>query len=94
MMDPLAEGAPCRFCGRSGLAWFVHSSAPVEVNRPELLVDEAGEEDGDDGDAGRAAFGQYRGVVTLCAYHERVLRAAGERGRVHGPTGVRWWLGV
>jgi hypothetical protein len=72
MTDPLAEGAPCRFCGRSGLAWFVHSSASVEVNRPDLLVDEADDEDEGDGDAGRDAFGQYRGVVT-----RRALGAGG-----------------
>ena len=28
----------------------------------------------------------------LCAEHYAVLDAAGERGRVHGPTGLRWWL--
>ncbi len=28
----------------------------------------------------------------LCAEHYAVLEQAGARGRVHGPSGVRWWL--
>jgi hypothetical protein len=28
----------------------------------------------------------------LCMEHLWILRRAGSQGRVHGPTGVRWWL--
>jgi hypothetical protein len=28
----------------------------------------------------------------LCLEHLWVLKQAGEKGRVHGPTGIRWWL--
>jgi hypothetical protein len=32
--------------------------------------------------------------TALCPKHLAVLLAAGDRGRVHGPSGVRWWLGL
>jgi hypothetical protein len=30
--------------------------------------------------------------VPVCTTHARLLRAAGVRGRVYGPAGLRWWL--
>jgi hypothetical protein len=32
--------------------------------------------------------------TALCPKHLAVLIVAGDRGRVHGPSGVRWWLGM
>jgi len=28
----------------------------------------------------------------LCMEHLWILKKAGGKGRVHGPTGIRWWL--
>jgi hypothetical protein len=30
--------------------------------------------------------------IPLCAQHLGVLTSAGDRGRVHRPTGIRWWI--
>lgn len=30
-------------------------------------------------------------TVALCARHRLLLQQAGEHGRLHRPTGVRWW---
>jgi hypothetical protein len=30
--------------------------------------------------------------AALCLEHFWVLRQGGAKGRVHGPTGIRWWL--
>jgi hypothetical protein len=32
--------------------------------------------------------------TALCPQHLAALLVAGARGRVHGPSGVRWWLGM
>jgi hypothetical protein len=33
-------------------------------------------------------------VLPLCAAHHTVLSRAGQHGRRHSRTQVRWWLGV
>jgi hypothetical protein len=43
---------------------------------------------------GLVAFGRYRDVVRLCAFHEDILRDAAATDRLHGPICVRWWLGT
>lgn len=30
--------------------------------------------------------------VKLCVEHRWILTQAGAKGRVHAPTGIRWWL--
>ena len=32
--------------------------------------------------------------TALCPKHLAVLLQAGDRGRVYGPSGQRWWLGM
>jgi hypothetical protein len=72
----------CIFCDQPGASWFVHSDAPIpDPAAPAFWHTPDG-------------FGRYCGVVALCAHHEQLLRGAGEKGVRHGPSGVRWWLGV
>jgi hypothetical protein len=42
----------------------------------------------------RGGTTRTRMVLPLCAAHHTVLSRAGQHGRRHSRTQVRWWLGV
>lgn len=90
---PLQVGMPCWFCGEPQTfsavspqsvcdGWIVQTSTPLPEARHAPFPDwrEANWQ------------GRYEAIVPLCDLHEQLIRRTGTRGRLHGPTRVRWWL--
>jgi len=69
---------PCTFCPTVTEGHWL-----VEVDRVPEGIEPLG---------GITCDGRWRVLVALCAEHRALLAAAGAAGRVHGPSGVRWWF--
>jgi hypothetical protein len=75
---PTFPTGPCTFC-----LTVVDGVWLVEVDR----VPEGHEPLG-----GITCDGRFRLLVALCPDHRALLVSAGSTGRLHAPSGVRWWF--
>lgn len=77
---PEAAGGPCRFCERPAIGLFT-----LRMRMPDP---------GPDASEYRREEARHIWTMAtaLCLTHKRVIEQAGERGRVHGPSRIRYWL--